>query len=361
MILSKRLCRCSLLKGNTKRLVFHGIVSGFVTVAFLFLMLLSVNNYNWLPNKFGNTDILNYLKGQKMHLIQQEELDSEQDREPDNMFPGLYHFKYIINEPKKCQKNSPFLILLIAVQAWQSEARQAIRQTWGNEDFVPGIQIVRLFLLGKDATSNIDVQQALVNESRKYHDIIQQEYLDTYNNLTLKTLMGLRWVATYCPQIPYVMKTDSDMFVNTEYLINKLLIPDQPPQKNYFTGYLMRGFLPNRNTDSKWYMAPSLYPGERYPTFCSGTGYVFSGDLAEKIFKVSASVTFLHLEDVFVGVCLDKIGVSPVPPPKESDFNHWKVSYSDCYYNQIVTTHQFEPAELISTWKSLQKNKHTCV
>ncbi|KAM3914993.1 beta-1,3-galactosyltransferase 2-like [Leptodactylus fuscus] len=358
MFLRKRLFCSSCLKLNTKRLVLHGIVSGFVTVAFLFFILLTVNNSSWFPNRYVNRNIFSAGNLFNIRYLKDRKIDSGQEiSETENTHAP---FKYIINEPSKCQENKPFLILLIAVQQWQTEARQAIRQTWGKEDLFPGVQTLRLFLLGKDTPSTNGTEQALRDESQKYHDIIQQDFLDTYNNLTLKTLMGMHWIATYCPQVPYVIKTDSDMFVNTEYLIYKLLLPDQPPRKNYFTGYLMKDFAPNRNTESKWYMSVELYPNERYPLFCSGTGYVFSGDLAEKILKVSASMKLLHLEDVFIGICLDKLGIPPVPPPKDSDFNHWKLSYSDCLYNQIVTSHQFEPNELIRYWESLQKNKHIC-
>uniref|UniRef100_A0A4W3KGF0 Hexosyltransferase n=1 Tax=Callorhinchus milii TaxID=7868 RepID=A0A4W3KGF0_CALMI len=148
------------------------------------------------------------------------------------------------------------------------------------------------------------------------------DFLDMYYNLTIKTLMGMNWVATYCPHASYVMKTDSDMFVNTEYLISKLLKPKQPPHHSYFTGYLMRGYSLNLNKDSKWYMPLELYPNERYPVFCSATGYVFSTDLAEKIFHISVSIRRLHLEDVYVGVCLAKLRIDPVPPPNEFLLNH---------------------------------------
>ncbi|XP_038614354.1 beta-1,3-galactosyltransferase 2 [Tachyglossus aculeatus] len=272
--------------------------------------------------------------------------------------PGPPHFRYIINEPAKCREKSPFLILLIAAEPGQVEARQAIRQTWGNESLAPGVQIARVFLLGFSAKLSGHLQRAIREESRHHHDIVQQEYLDTYYNLTIKTLMGMNWVATYCPRIPYVMKTDSDMFVNTEYLIHKLLKPDLPPRRNYFTGYLMRGYAPNRNKDSKWYMPPDLYPSERYPVFCSGTGYVFSGDLAAKIFRVSLGIRRLHLEDVYVGICLAKLRIDPVPPPNEFVFNHWRVSYSSCKYSHLITSHQFQPSELIKYWNHLRQNKH---
>ncbi|XP_030630626.1 beta-1,3-galactosyltransferase 2 [Chanos chanos] len=213
-------------------------------------------------------------------------------------------YNYIINELHKCQNRDPFLVLLITVEPQQVEARNAIRQTWGNESLVQDLELVRLFMLGLKWGNHEQVhslQRQIQQESHRHHDIIQQEFMDTYHNLTLKTLMGMHWVATHCPNARYVMKTDSDMFVNTENLIQMLLKPSVTPRQNYFTGYLMKDEAPKRNKDSKWYMSPELYPSERYPVFCSGTGYVFSGDMAQKIHEASLSIQRLHLEDVYVG------------------------------------------------------------
>lgn len=267
-------------------------------------------------------------------------------------------YPYILNEPFKCKEYTPFLVLLIAAEPGQIDARNAIRQTWGNESVAAGLGFVRLFVLGTGKSTDAALQRSIAEESRVHHDIIQQEYQDTYYNLTIKTLMGMNWVATYCPHVTYVMKTDSDMFVNTEYLIQKLLKPELPPKQRYFTGYLMRGYAPNRNKDSKWYMPPELYPSERYPIFCSGTGYVFSGDMAELIYQASLSIRRLHLEDVYVGICLAKLRIDPSPPPNEFLFNHWRVSYSSCKYSHLITSHQFQPSELVKYWHHLQTNKH---
>ncbi|CAL8307373.1 unnamed protein product [Lota lota] len=271
-------------------------------------------------------------------------------------------YRYILNEPFQCRDSTPFLVLLIATEPSQAVARNAIRQTWGNESAAMGLGFVRLFLLGVGKSSEGAIQSSIKEESHVHHDIIQQDYQDTYYNLTIKTLMGMNWVAAHCPHAHYVMKTDSDMFVNTEYLIQKLLKPELPPRQRYFTGYLMRGYAPNRNKDSKWYMPPELYPSERYPIFCSGTGYVFSGDMAELIYQASLSIRRLHLEDVYVGICLAKLRVDPVPPPNEFLFNHWRVSYSSCKYSHLITSHQFQPNELIKYWNHLQSNKaNACV
>uniref|UniRef100_A0A3B4Z9I6 Hexosyltransferase n=1 Tax=Stegastes partitus TaxID=144197 RepID=A0A3B4Z9I6_9TELE len=270
-------------------------------------------------------------------------------------------YRYILNEPFKCRDSTPFLILLITAAPGQADARNAIRQTWGNESVAMGLGFVRLFLLGKGKSSDIFLQSSIEEESRVYHDIIQQDYWDTYNNLTVKVLMGLNWVATYCPHASYVMKTDSDMFINTEHLIQKLLKPEMPPKQRYFTGYVMKDCAPIRNKDSKWYMPPELYPSERYPTFCSGTGYVFSGDTAELIYQASLSIPKLHLEDVYVGMCLDKLGIVPVHPPNGIQFYNYRVPYSICTYKHLITSHQFDPNEIIKYWNHLQSNKHnTC-
>ncbi|XP_057697618.1 beta-1,3-galactosyltransferase 2-like [Corythoichthys intestinalis] len=267
-------------------------------------------------------------------------------------------YRYILNQPFKCSDSTPFLVLLIAAEPSQVDARNAIRHTWGNDSVATGLGFVRLFLLGMGKSSDTFLQSSIEEESHVYHDIIQQDFQDTYYNLTIKTLMAMNWVATYCPHASYVMKTDSDMFVNTEYLIQKLLKPELPPKQRYFTGYLMRGYSPNRNKQSKWYMPPELYPSERYPTFCSGTGYVFSGDMAELIYQVSLGIRRLHLEDVYVGICLAKLRIDPTPPPNEFLFNHWRVSYSSCKYSHLITSHQFHPNELIKYWNHLQSNKH---
>ncbi|MEE6496329.1 hypothetical protein FKM82_002302 [Ascaphus truei] len=390
-------CCCLRLKRTSRRLVFYTFVTGIVSLGLLLFVLSMPNPHNWLISRMATREIptthpFQSTKSQtnsSMRAIWKEVdlkvgmpqtgANVKNGKLPPQRVVGLeytlngnliirtkidtepqdfHYYDYIINEPEKCQEKSPFLILLIVSGPAQVEARQAIRQTWGNENLVPGIQVVRLFLLGINAKLTGDVAQAIMAESRQHHDIIQQEYLDTYYNLTIKTLMGMNWVATYCPHVPYVMKTDSDMFVNTEYLIHKLLKPDLPPRTNYFTGYLMRGYAPNRNKDSKWYMPQDLYPSERYPVFCSGTGYVFSGNLAEKIFKVSLSIRRLHLEDVYVGICLAKLRIDPVPPPNEFVFNHWRVSYSRCKYSHLITSHYFQPGELIKYWNDLQQNKH---
>ncbi|XP_030062653.1 beta-1,3-galactosyltransferase 2-like [Microcaecilia unicolor] len=274
------------------------------------------------------------------------------------MDKNLHPYRYIINEPHKCKEKNPFLVFLIASTGKEKQLREAIRKTWGNEVIVSGVCIVRLFMLG---ISNQAKTKSLFKESKLYHDIIQQNFLDTYKNLTLKTMMGMNWVSTYCPNASYVMKTDSDMFVNTEHLIKRFLKPSLPAKRNYFTGFILKNHVPHRDKNSKWYVPPNIYPHTRYPSFCSGTGYLFSTDLAAKIFSAYLKTTYLFLEDVFVGICLKRKGIEIVQPPKAYLFNNHMVRFTPCRYYNLITSHGMNPDLLMNVWHKLQKTKHSCI
>lgn len=106
------------------------------------------------------------------------ELPPENEKsENKNTSTSTQSFTFIINEEEKCKDKAPFLVLLISTTAAELQQRDAIRKTWGNEAGVPGIDIVRLFLLGIETQdANEDV---LLRESEQYHDTIQQDFLDT--------------------------------------------------------------------------------------------------------------------------------------------------------------------------------------
>lgn len=79
-----------------------------------------------------------------------------------------------------------------------------------------------IFLVGK--TPNNVTQAKLTEESRKYGDLLQESFLDSYNNLTLKTIMMLKWVNLKCDEkVKFLMKCDDDTFVNVPNLIHTLL------------------------------------------------------------------------------------------------------------------------------------------
>eukprot|EP00069_Balaena_mysticetus_P011564 bmy_01348T0 len=110
---------------------------------------------------------------------------------------------------------------------------------------------------------------SLEDEHLLYGNIIQ-DFLDTYNNLTLKTIMAFKWVTEFCPNARYITKRDTDVFINTGNL---------------------------------------GYPFKVFPPYCSGLGYIISRNLVPRIYEMMSHVKPIKFEDVYVGICLTLLKV----------------------------------------------------
>ncbi|XP_074836308.1 beta-1,3-galactosyltransferase 1-like [Carettochelys insculpta] len=270
-----------------------------------------------------------------------------------------YSYRFLLNEPDKCRARVPFLVLLVVTEPQDIMVRNVIRQTWGNESAVPGVSILRLFLVGLHPRYGTPLKQLLAEESDLHHDIVQQDFLDAYNNLTLKTLMGLEWVSRHCPNASYVVKADSDVFLNMEFLVRRLLQPQRPPKKDYITGYIYRNTGPLRSKAYKWYVPREVYPNDTYPPYCGGPAYVLSGDLAKKVYGVAQTLQVIHMEDAFVGICLHRLGINVTNSPWGL-FNVYKLEYEKCRFSRLVMVHHYGPTDLLRIWPDFQARNKTC-
>ena len=104
-------------------------------------------------------------------------------------------FQYVYNAENACPHENLHLVVLVKSRASNTRTRDVIRKTWGNQKNYKGVSIV--FLLGhmKGWEKNIS------NESNKYKDIVQENFVDDYSNNTLKTIMGYNWVVRHCHSI----------------------------------------------------------------------------------------------------------------------------------------------------------------
>ncbi|XP_059824756.1 beta-1,3-galactosyltransferase 5-like isoform X2 [Hypanus sabinus] len=254
--------------------------------------------------------------------------------------------EFLLVPKANCDEDPPFLLYLVTATHHQTKERDAIRRTWGRDQRIAGKRTVAYFLLGYDPV----YQSTILNESHYYGDIIQKNFTDSYDNLTLKVLMGIKWVHELCPLVTFVMKTDSDMFVNTYYLTELLLGKNQDL---LYTGHVKLKEGPIRDPMSKWFMATEDYPNSTYPPFCSGTGYLFSGALAGKIIAVSKHIPILRLEDVYIGLCLAELNVTPVELDSSRTFYDFKVKFNICRFQKLVTSHGVSPQEILVYWKVL--------
>ncbi|XP_056304131.1 beta-1,3-galactosyltransferase 2 [Danio aesculapii] len=265
------------------------------------------------------------------------------------------NYYFTLDQPDICKQKNPFLVLMVPVAPYEVKARSAIRSTWGNETTVQGKAVLTLFLVGLiEGADSEKVQKQLEEESRQHRDLIQSNFVDSYFNLTIKTMVIMDWLATRCPQANYSMKIDSDMFLNVNNLVTLLSAPNTP-RENYITGVLMRNRFVVRNKNSKWYVSKELYPEPKYPTYLLGMGYVFSNDLPSKIVEASKYVKPFNIEDAYIGACLKQLAVEPSSPPEPSQFRIYMGQYKRENFLRAITTILGSPQQLIDIWKDVNK------
>lgn len=260
-----------------------------------------------------------------------------------------HNYTYVLDNENICQPTdrSPSVDIIVLISTIHSnvERRKALRETWLTPTSRNQGSIRYVFLLGM--TSNVNLQVAVETESATYRDIVQEDFIDHYNNLTLKTMMGFKWASIKCKGAKYVLKTDDDMYVNLPALKLTLKKYDSV-LKTSIGGQCRINESPIRQKGYKWYVPREMYPPSQFPGYCSGTGYVTSMDVVQKVYEVSKHVPFFYLEDVYVGICVHRLGMKVT---RIQGFNAGRVPLGCNYKNSyVITSHQLDPKLLRAAW-----------
>lgn len=262
------------------------------------------------------------------------------------------------------KNRAPTLLLAIKTQTADFVNREAIRETWGRSGRIKsrgGRQrlVRRVFLLGK--SKDLLIEEKLQLESAKYGDIIQWEFMDTFFNLTLKDVLFWDWFSRRCPYAHFIFKGDDDIFVRTPALLDYLLAEEangsfsngsrQPNKMETFVvGDVIKSAAPMRSNGTKYYIPESFFKG-LYPSYPGGGGVVYSGSLAHRLLEVSQRVHLFPIDDVYLGMCLQRLGVYPIHQPAFLTFDFPKNEPKEpCANHTILLVHKRSPAEIFQLW-----------
>ena len=220
-----------------------------------------------------------------------------------------HQYKFLLNNQNICDKDT-FLVICVSTDPQHINMRNLIRQTWGSVKDYNGARIRVVFFMGermlRTPKQTEYLSRELEMESERFQDIVKGNFVDSYRNLTFKSVMGLHWVHAHCRASRFIVKTDDDVFVNIFKLVHFLQeVQSGSPNSisNFLYGKVNRRIQPKRNNYSKWYTSEDDYSQQVFPPYCNGIGYVFSGDVAKKIYKASERVPYISIEDVYIGFC----------------------------------------------------------
>ncbi|CAL1605577.1 unnamed protein product [Knipowitschia caucasica] len=260
----------------------------------------------------------------------------------------------LMPSPLVCQRAKPYIITMVTSAPANQRARQAIRDTWGGEVEVEGLRVMTLFIVG--VPSDPVLGKLLVVEARERGDLIQGRFLDTYANLTLKSLSMLGWARRFCPQAHFMVKADDDVFFNPRALLHFLNKSKSPYEHgDLYLGRVHMRVAPNRNPASKHYLPAGAFSQSVFPDYCSGTAYVLSRSALLKISLAASALSLstpLPPEDVFVGICARAAGVIPSHCALFSGGPG--VPYGRCCYQAMVSVHRVPPRDMLRFWADIQ-------
>ncbi|XP_070817168.1 UDP-GlcNAc:betaGal beta-1,3-N-acetylglucosaminyltransferase 7 [Chaetodon trifascialis] len=269
-------------------------------------------------------------------------------------------FPMILNHPEKCRGDIHLLMIIKSV-ATQHDRREVIRKTWGKEQVVDGKRIKTLFLLGQppNEAERVNHQKLVEYENHIYGDILQWDFLDSFFNLTLKETHFLKWFHTYCPNVQYIFKGDDDVFVSVQNIFEFLESSKQAT--DLFVGDVIFKAKPIRKKENKYYIPQTLYNKTYYPPYAGGGGFLMDGKLAKKLHVVADTLELYPIDDVFLGMCLEVLQITPI---KHNAFKTFglvknkksKLNREPCFFKSMIVVHKLLPADLMHMWNLVNSN-----
>lgn len=264
-----------------------------------------------------------------------------------------HNFDYIHNGQFICEK-SLSLILVVKSGVNNFSNRQVIRETWGNVSYYQAVKIV--FLLGykKDMQGQVDT------EALEYGDVVQEDFVDSYSNNTLKTIMGLNWVSQYCSRAKLSFYVDDDVFiiVNNLQKIGKFA----NPQSDMLFGKALSTSVPYRDNTSKWFVSWEDYPFDSYPRYLAGFAYIMSADVVKKFVLAIPYIKPIQIDDTYLGIIAEKLKITPKNQVGFYTRSPGPVTTAAARMNflRTVAFHRIScPDSMMQTWKEYCKQSES--
>ena len=171
------------------------------------------NNGNIANNKTRENVNLNSAEEQQALCVSRIGIFLERNSSSDLVNP--FPFKPLLHPAAPCADTDLYLLVYVHSSPLNYRRRQVIRQTWGNSSqYTPlDVKISVMFVMGIQKNTT-EPDESVINEASMYHDILIDEYVDTYRNLTYKAMSALRYITVCCQHVPLVLKTDDDIVID---------------------------------------------------------------------------------------------------------------------------------------------------
>ena len=164
------------------------------------------------------------------------------------------------------------------------------------------------------------------HEHSIYRDIVQENFIDSYVNSTLKAVMAFRWARTFCPNAQYVLIANDDVVIDVFKLIPYLetfkskrdthrfcicyLYPCCMLADSYSSNFTATRHKSKKRVRLKLEELERTYHGKAYPVHCSGSAFVAPSLSINNLYLMSLDTPSFIPYEPWIGVLAEKLGIT---------------------------------------------------
>lgn len=261
--------------------------------------------------------------------------------------------EFPVNHPNVCRGDVD-LVVVVCSGLGNFKAREHVRKSWGLYSKQEIYKTRLVFLVGMGDKANLE---QVLQENRVHGDIIVGNFIDTYRNLTLKSISVLKWMSSFCGNAKYGLKADDDVFVNIPNLISAMSSKWQTMEK-FIIGSKQIGAKPIQDKNSKWYTPKEDFGEREYPPYVSGTAYAFTIPAAKALYRVTGRVKAFWLEDIYItGLCARAAGI---PRYDHAGFTFQRRKPTGCAFRRHISGHYVTGEQMVKIYNELLQSDLKC-
>lgn len=172
-----------------------------------------------------------------------------------------------------------------------------------------------IFFMGCSTLKN---QYLIERELSLYNDIVQFSFKNSYLNLTLLSIMAIKYCYKRYNKIKYYIKTDDDIYINYNLLFNSIKIIN--PNNKVVYGHIGYRKIVNRNKKSKDYIPYFEYHYDYIPKYVYGALIIVTKTALKLLYNQTLyKQYYIWREDINIGMLCSKAGINVMKFPNNID------------------------------------------
>ncbi|GFR64474.1 hexosyltransferase [Elysia marginata] len=219
-------------------------------------------------------------------------------RKPDSdIYPTEARTAFLLDLPAACVNVRDYDALVVVHSAAEHfRQRKDYRETYGNPEFTQPYTLKVIFFLG--LPEKLTVQDEVIYEHAHHRDTVQSNFVDTYQNLSLKAVSMLRWLVERCPPPHLIIKMDDDVLLDVHKFFGEFI--PLPPYHNDLVVHCHAYEGAPVEREGKWRLSRRQYAQDTFPDYCSGSLVLLTLAAAEELYYAALDTPILWVDDVYI-------------------------------------------------------------